>query len=110
MVRAKQYEKIGSEVDGLDNAKPGDLVIVQSKETKGYHVSFYSGKKNGQHLMLGGNQGNKVSVREINTDSLNITAVRRVKNVQSIKDSGLADINSTEHYQEIEEKGQSSLR
>lgn len=110
LVRAKQYQNIGSEVNGLDNAKPGDVVVVQNKETKGYHVAFYSGKKDGKYLMLGGNQDNKVSVKEINTDSLNITAVRRVRDVQSIKDSGLADINSTEHYQEIEEKGQSSLR
>ncbi len=110
LVRARQYQNIGSEVDGLENAKPGDVVVVQDKQTKGYHVAFYSGRKNGKYLMLGGNQDNKVSVKEINTDSLNVTAVRRVKNVQSIKDSGLADINSTEHYQEIEEKGQSSLR
>ena len=95
LIRAKQYENIGSKVQDINSAKPGDIVIVQSKKTKGYHVAFYSGKEGNRNLILGGNQNNIVSVKEIDMDSTNVVSIRRIKNIEDMKKINLAKINST---------------
>lgn len=101
-IRAKQYEKIGSPVASYKEAKPGDI-IVMARKVNGkmqYHTGFYSGVKNGKPTMLGGNQKNRVSVRQILPDS--ITAVRRVKGVGDIKNADLLSIQNTEFFDELE--------
>jgi len=98
LIRAKAYQKIGSDVGGIDVAKPGDVVVVRSKDSMGYHVAFYSGRKNGRHLMLGGNQNNRVSVKEIDEDLLDIVSVRRLNGIQDIKTANLEKIINTEFY------------
>ena len=92
LLRAKNYSKIGTKVAGLDNgAKPGDIVVVENKNG-GYHVGFYAGKKNNSHLMLGGNQNNKVSVMPIDSDTMKVVSVRRINDVADISPSHLQKI------------------
>lgn len=93
LIRAKEYERIGTGVGGIDQAQPGDIVVVKSNTGRGYHVGFYSGNKDGTYNMLGGNQDNKVSVREFSKDS--ITAVRRIDGVEQMKEATLARINQS---------------
>lgn len=93
LVRAKEYIRLGEPIDD-GKYKPGDIVVTQSKKTGQYHVGFYTGESNGKMLMLGGNQSNVVSVKEVNEDDNRIVSVKRIKGVEDIKESNLASINS----------------
>lgn len=99
LVRARKYAGIGEPVPNINEAEPGDIVVVKdTKNNTGYHVAFYSGKKGDSHLMLGGNQDNQVNVKEIDTDSLQVVSVRRLKGIENIDNDTLQDITSTEFY------------
>ena len=110
LIRARKYAKIGEEVPNISEGKPGDIMVVKDLTgTNGYHVAFYSGKKNGKHLMLGGNQdGRYVNVKEIDEDSLKIVSVRRLKNIEDIDEDSLKLITSSKHYSSTDKK--SNLR
>ena len=81
-LRAKKYEDYGEEVSGINNAKPGDLVIIKNKDT--FHVSFFTSRsKDGQTInALGGNQNNKVQVSEYKPSQ--IVAIRRIGNIEDV--------------------------
>lgn len=103
LIRAKEYEKIGTKVDGISSAKEGDIVVTRKRSTndKGqkywqYHTGFYSGKKNGEYTMLGGNQNNKVSVRPITKEE--VYATRRIKDVEEMSESNRNKILNTEFF------------
>lgn len=104
LIRAKQYSNIGSPVESVNEAKPGDVMVtrkwvVNEDHPKGYwqyHTGFYSGKKDGKYTMLGGNQNDKVSVRTISEDS--IYSVRRVSGVEDLKEAEQTNILSTEFF------------
>ena len=103
LIRAKEYEKIGTKVDGISSAKEGDIVVTRKRLTndKGqkywqYHTGFYSGKKNGEYTMLGGNQNNKVSVRAVTKEE--VYATRRIKDVEEMSESNRNKILNTEFF------------
>ncbi len=109
LIRAKEYEKIGAKVNGIDSAKEGDIVVTRKRLTndKGqkywqYHTGFYSGKKNGEYTMLGGNQNNKVSVRTITKEE--VYATRRIKDVEEISESNRNKILNTEFFDKTEKQ------
>lgn len=109
LVRARQYSRIGESVNSIDEAKPGDVIVVKNKDKNEYHVAFYSGKNEDNHLMLGGNQdGRYVNIKEIDRDSLSIVSVRRLKNIEDMSEEDLKKIISSEHYSSKKKK--SNLR
>ena len=90
-LRAKQYLGYGDQVDGVNSAKAGDLVVI--KGPTGWHVSFFVGKdKNGKVLALGGNQGNSVKVSSYSENS--VRGVRRISNVGDMDVNMLKNISS----------------
>lgn len=105
LIRAKEYSNIGTDLGDITNAVAGDVVVtknwvVNPKTKKGrwqHHVGFYSGKKGEKNLMLGGNQSNRVSVKEI-SESATIVAVRRIKGMDEIKALDLKGVQDTEFY------------
>jgi len=94
LIRAKQYSEIGEPVDSIDTATPGDIVVTMQDGQ--FHVGLYAGTKNGKNLLLGGNQGNRVSVKEINNDS--IFSVRRIKTIGKVEEKDLQRIINTKYY------------
>ena len=60
---ARSYLKWGQEVT-LDDARPGDVVVFWRGSRDGWqgHVAFFHHRQGGKIYVLGGNQGNKVSV------------------------------------------------
>ena len=86
-LRARSWLFIGSKVK-LQNAKPGDVVIFsrggwrpgpEVLKAPG-HVAFFSHYENGKIYVVGGNQGNKVSLRGYSDNSL--LGIRRLKRVE----------------------------
>lgn len=75
---ARSYANWGSAVD-LKDAQPGDVVVLsRDPDPKAGHVAFYAGKgRNGFIRLLGGNQGNKVTISEFPVKR--VIAVRRAK-------------------------------
>lgn len=81
--RAQEFGRVGSPVPGknkgqkLNNAKPGDVVVLRGSE--GWHVSFYAGHdpQSGKVYLLGGNQADSVKVSAF--DSKTVTDIRRVR-------------------------------
>ena len=100
LIRAKQYENYGDKVQNIDQAQDGDLLITKSynKSTKrwSYHTGFYSGTKDGEYTMLGGNQDDRVTVKVIQSDSIH--AVRRIKGVQALKKAEKDRIQNTKYF------------
>jgi uncharacterized protein (TIGR02594 family) len=108
LVRAKEYERIGTKVDSIVEAKEGDILVTRKrlKNNKGqyyyqYHTGFYAGKKNGKYTMLGGNQNDKVSVWPITKEE--IYATRRIEGVEEMSESSRNKILNTEFYDKREE-------
>lgn len=65
-LNARSYLNWGQAVE-LDNAQRGDVVVLErGKDPASGHVAFYDGPspRKGYIHLLGGNQGNKVSVAE----------------------------------------------
>jgi uncharacterized protein (TIGR02594 family) len=63
-LNARSYLDWGTPVD-LSDAQRGDVVIFSRGDPNGWqgHVGFYAGRdESGRILVLGGNQGNKVSI------------------------------------------------
>lgn len=78
-LNARSYLKWGEAVD-LKDAQRGDVVILsRGKNPAAGHVAFFDGmsSRQGYIRLLGGNQGNAVSVREFPAASL--LGVRRAK-------------------------------
>jgi uncharacterized protein (TIGR02594 family) len=100
LIRAKQYENYGDKVQNIDQAQDGDLLVTKAynKATKrwSYHTGFYSGKKDGEYTMLGGNQDDRVTVKVIQSDSIH--AVRRIKGVQALKKAEKDRIQNTKYF------------
>lgn len=73
---ARSYEQWGEKVDGLDNAKRGDVVVISrgDKSWQG-HVGFYHGHGAGKIHILGGNQGDQVNITPY--DAGRLVAIRR---------------------------------
>jgi len=93
-VRAKEYQSYGSAVENTEEAKPGDLVILQNPKTNRYHVSFFVGlTEDGKILALGGNQENTVKVSSYNTTALR--SIRRISNVADMDPEELKKITGT---------------
>lgn len=64
-LNARSYVDWGSAVD-LDDAQQGDVVVFWRESPTSWkgHVGFYAGVQGDKVLVLGGNQGNKVSLAE----------------------------------------------
>jgi len=65
---ARDFLKFGAETN---EPSEGDIVVLTRGDRNGWqgHVGFYAGKSaNGNIRILGGNQGNKVSVQEYSAD------------------------------------------
>lgn len=78
-LNARSYLKWGDAVD-LSDAKLGDVVILsRGKDPAAGHVAFFGGMsaRPGYIRLLGGNQGNAVSVKDFSTAGL--LGVRRAK-------------------------------
>lgn len=60
-LNARSYAAYG---DPLDGPREGCIVVLVRGDPKGWqgHVGFYVGRRDGKLLILGGNQGNKVSI------------------------------------------------
>lgn len=97
-VRAKAYSEVGTSVGNINNGKPGDIMVVKNNKG-GYHVGFYAGMKNNKHLILGGNQNNKVSVKELNLDSFEIISINRLDSINDIKSNQLKLIQDTPYFE-----------
>lgn len=78
---ARSYLKWGKSVK---NPKPGDIVVYWRESRKSYkgHVGFFVGfdEDTGKVLTLGGNQGNKVSIRGYPAHT--VLGYRRVKMIK----------------------------
>lgn len=109
IVRAKKYLDIGEKVDmgtgffgggdpDWNAARPGDIVVIKSRDGGGSHVAFYSGMKNGKALLLGGNQNDQVNVMEFNPEKSKLSGVRRLKNIKNLSKDALASIQNTKYY------------
>jgi uncharacterized protein (TIGR02594 family) len=74
---ARSYEDWGDPVNKLDNARRGDVVVLwrESPDSWKGHVGFYEGHGAGTVSLLGGNQGNEVSVAKYPSER--VVAVRR---------------------------------
>ena len=73
---ARSYVSWGDKVDGLDKAQRGDVVVLsRGSDPKFGHVAFYEGHGGGKVYLLGGNQGDQVSIARY--DALRIVAIRR---------------------------------
>lgn len=64
-LNARSYLDWGEPVD-LTDARQGDIVVFWRGSRDGWqgHVGFYEGQRHDTIMVLGGNQGNKVSVAE----------------------------------------------
>lgn len=79
LLAARSYQKWGEEVP-LSEAEPGDVVVFWRGKRDGWqgHVGFFAGRRpSGDILVLGGNQGDAVSIAPYPRDRL--LAVRRAK-------------------------------
>lgn len=82
---AANWNKIGRRVAGntptkqLANAQPGDVILVSSNTGSKRHVAFFAGHdpQSGKVYLLGGNQGDKVSLIPYNADK--VKSIRRVR-------------------------------
>lgn len=101
LIRAKQYSEIGEPVASIESASPGDIIVTQKDGQ--FHVGLYAGTKNGRNLLLGGNQGDRVSVKEINNDS--IYSVRRISTIGKVEEKDLQRIINTQYYDELKSTG-----
>lgn len=74
-LRAKTFVDWGEEVDGLDNALLGDIVVLS--RPGGYHVFILLAvSKDGKNVFgIGGNQSNSVNISEFKSER--IVAIRR---------------------------------
>lgn len=77
-LNARSYLEWGEEIP-LEDAEEGDVVVFWRKgRSSPYgHVGFYAGRRLDQIKVLGGNQGNSVSVSEYPRNRL--LSVRRIK-------------------------------
>jgi len=90
-LRAREYLKVGDEIKG--EPKIGDIIVVSRMvgDKKQHHVAFYSGKdKNGNVIMLGGNQDDQVSFKTVDK-SYTIEGYRRIKNMTDVKEGTVAE-------------------
>ena len=89
-LRAAEYLNVGTPVDlKTEDPKMGDIIVVSRMVggEKKYHVAFYSGTdKNGNVIMLGGNQDDQVSFKTV-TDNYTIEGYRRMENMSDIKEA-----------------------
>ena len=72
-MRAASWMNSGKAVS-LKRARRGDVVVVRT--SRGNHVGFYAGQKDGKVLLLGGNQSNQVKISGYRINS--VKAVRRL--------------------------------
>jgi uncharacterized protein (TIGR02594 family) len=77
-LNARSYMKWGDPVDIAD-ARDGDVVVFWRGTRDGWqgHVGFFSGFKAGSIIVIGGNQGNEVSIKTYSTSRL--LGIRRMK-------------------------------
>jgi len=79
-LRARKYVDLGEPIaqgwDGVDKAKPGDIVVIEGPE--GAHVAFFTEAKGGDIYLLGGNQSDQVKVAKFSPDSTKILAINRL--------------------------------
>jgi uncharacterized protein (TIGR02594 family) len=73
---ARSYSKWGDEVT-LPQAQRGDIVVLSRGEPWQGHVGFFHNFGDGKIELIGGNQGNKVSIAAY--DRRRIVAIRRAK-------------------------------
>jgi uncharacterized protein (TIGR02594 family) len=97
-LKAKNYMSLGDPIRGLREAKPGDIIVIKHKDGSGYHVGFYAGEKDGEYLLLGGNQRNAVNITKINPDKEEIASIRRVNDIEDVSPYELNKIVSTKYY------------
>jgi uncharacterized protein (TIGR02594 family) len=105
-IRAKEYSNLGTKVDGISKASPGDIVVLKNKKTGSHHVGFYSGKTGDKFTLLGGNQGTvknpksglEVNVKNIDLDKDDIIAVRRIKGIEAMPEERLASLYQGDYY------------
>lgn len=80
LMRAKSYSHIGVAVPEKEEYREGDVVVVDSSKAgnhPGTHVAFFAGwTADGKMLLLGGNQGDKISIK---INKARVVSVRRVE-------------------------------
>ena len=88
---ARSYESWGRSVP-IDEAQPGDVVVLSRGEPWQGHVAFFDSGKGDVLRLLGGNQGNQVNIRAY--PKSRVVAVRRAvepsalpKRRRSVKES-----------------------
>ena len=77
-LNAQSYKDWGEEVS-LEDAQRGDIVVFWRESPNSWkgHVGFYEGQRHDTIMVLGGNQGNKVSIAEY--PEARLLSVRRAK-------------------------------
>lgn len=81
-LRANEYLKVGT---GVKDPKIGDIMVQKYADGKS-HVGFYAGLNDeGEILMLGGNQSNKVSYKVVPKSE--VAGYRRLENMSDIKEA-----------------------
>jgi len=95
-LNARSYANWGDPVASLAEAQHGDVVVFKRPPNPAHgHVGFFAGVENGMVMVLGGNQGNKVSIAPYPASRL--LAIRRAKGArQSVAATKTAQASTTQ--------------
>ena len=92
-LRAAKYAKLGKGV-ALDEAKAGDLVIIQNPRTSGYHVGFFVDSTSNGIAILGGNQNDEVNITRYPSGRLIKNGIRRIDGMEDISPEALKAVQA----------------
>ena len=92
-LRAAKYAKLGKGV-ALDEAKAGDLVIIQNPRTSGYHVGFFVDSTSAGIAILGGNQNDEVNITRYPSGRLIKNGIRRIDGMEDISPEALKAVQA----------------
>ena len=92
-LRAAKYAKLGKGV-ALDEAKAGDLVIIQNPRTNGYHVGFFVDSTSDGIAILGGNQNDEVNITRYPSGRLIKNGIRRIDGMEDISPEALKAVQA----------------
>jgi len=92
-LRARKYAKLGKGV-ALDEAKAGDLVIIQNPRTNVYHVGFFVDSTSNGIAILGGNQNDEVNITRYPSGRLIKNGIRRINGMEDISPEALKAVQA----------------
>ena len=92
-LRAAKYAKLGKGV-ALDEAKAGDLVVIQNPRTRGYHVGFFVDSTSNGIAILGGNQNDEVNITRYPSGRLIKNGIRRIDGMEDISPEALKAVQA----------------